>query len=369
MSTSIVLRGGDVLVDGRWTRADLCIVDGVIVDSAPADAEDVDVAGLLVAPGLVDLQCNGAVGIDLRTDPERLWELAAALPRFGVTAWLPTIVTSSPDVIERAQSALAAGPPNGWSGAVPLGLHLEGPFLSPNAAGAHPIDLLRPPSLGAIESWSRADGVALVTLAPELDGALDVVEALVARGVVVSIGHSQATAAQASAAVDAGATSVTHLFNAMSPLHHREPGVAGAAMSDGRLAVGLIADGIHVDPRVVGIAERALGERLILVSDAVALLGVDGIDFTHGVRLPDGTLAGSVLPLVQAVRNLVDFTGCSPERAVAAASGRPASVLSDPTRGTLSTGGRGDVTALDLDLDLHLTVVAGDIVHRRHRHD
>lgn len=365
MSASIVLRGGDVLVDDRWTRADLCVGDGLIADSAPADAREIDVTGLLVAPGLVDLQCNGAVGIDLRTEPERLWELASALPRFGTTAWLPTIVTSTPDVVARAQATLAAGPPDGWSGAMPLGLHLEGPFLSPSASGAHPIDLLRLPSLDAIASWTPAAGVAMVTIAPELDGALEVIEALAARGVVVSLGHSQATAAQVTAAADVGASAITHLFNAMSPLHHRQPGVAGTAMSDERLWVGLIADGIHVDPQVVGIAERVLGDRLVLVSDAVALLGLDDVDMTDGVRLPDGTLAGSVLPIVQAVRNLVAFTGCTPERGVAAASSRAAAVLGDSSRGTLVPGGRADLVVLDLDLDLHLTVVGGQIVHQR----
>lgn len=366
MSGSIRLVGGRVLSEQGWVDADVSIVDGVVA-GAPVDPEPtaLDCSGLLVAPGLVDVQCNGAVSVDLRASPERLWEVSADLPRWGVTAWLPTIVTSTPDVIARAQATLAAEPPPGWSGAMPLGLHLEGPFLSPSAAGAHPPDLLRAPDADEASAWSPDAGIRLVTLAPELAGALDVVETLRSNGVVVSIGHSQATAAQVDAAIAAGATSVTHLFNAMSPLHHREPGVAGSALQDDRLTVGLIADGVHVDPRVVRIAERALGDRLVLVSDAVALLGVDGHDPATGVRLPDGTLAGSVLPLVQAVANLVTWTGCTPERAVRAASSRPAALLGDTVRGRLTPGGAGDAVVLTPELDLVATVVAGEILHHR----
>lgn len=366
MSRSIRLVGARVLTEQGWSDTGVSIVDGLVVDDADgAGLPEFDCSGLLVAPGLIDIQCNGAAGIDLRSSPERLWEVATALPQWGVTSWLPTIVTSTPDVIARAQRALADGPPAGWSGATPLGLHLEGPFLSPDAAGAHPLDLLRAPDVAEATTWSPRSGVRLVTMAPELDGALDVIEALVGNDVVVSIGHSQATAAQVDAAIDAGATSVTHLFNAMSPLHHREPGVAGSALHDERLTAGLIADGVHVDPRVVAIAERALGGRLVLVSDAVALLGVDGFDPTTGVRLPDGTLAGSVLPLVRAVANLVAWSACTPERALRAASRRPATLLGESTTGRLAPGGAGDAVVLTQDLDIVATVLAGEIVHHR----
>lgn len=363
MTGSLAIRGGRVLLDGEWVDRDVVIESGRVIDAPGSDAPVLDATDRLVAPGLVDLQCNGAVGVDLRAEPERLWEMAASLCRWGVTAWLPTIVTSTPDVIARALETLLAGPPDGWRGATPIGLHLEGPFLSPDAAGAHPVDLLRPPSTDAVGAWAPARGVRLVTMAPELPGALPVVELLASRGVVVSIGHSQASAADVEAAIEVGAGAVTHLFNAMSPLHHREPGVAGAALSDTRLTVGLIADGIHVDRRVVALAERTLGDRLVLVSDAVALLGVDGEDLGDGVRLRDGTLAGSVLPLMQAVRNLVEFSGCAPERAIAAASTAPAALLGDARRGTLRPGARGDAIVLDEDLGLVATVVAGEVVH------
>jgi N-acetylglucosamine-6-phosphate deacetylase len=337
-----------------------------------------------VVPGLVDLQCNGGWGIDLATEPERLWELAALLPRTGVTAWLPTIVTGPPALRRRALAALAAGPPPELAGtplATPLGLHLEGPFLAPERRGAHPPAWLRRaspdgPRVVEEEGWSRADGVALVTLAPECPGGLDLVRTLVDRGVVVSAGHSSATAAEAEAAIEAGVRWVTHLFNAMAPLHHRDPGLVGVALADDRLHVGLIADGLHVDPRVVRTAARALGDRLTLVTDAVAALGLPRGPVTlgatratsgpDGVRLPDGTLAGSALALDQAIRNLVSYgtvPSVHPERATGvprgggpvdgeAATGVPGGGGSlDPTAGTgvPPSGGPADPTAAALD--------------------
>ena len=199
----LTVRGGTALVDGAWTGVDVAARDGVLVRPSEVgpDAVDVEGDGLRAAAGYVDLQCNGGLGIDLAGEPERLWELGALLPRFGVTAWLPTIVTTPDGIVERAIEALAAGPPDGWRGAVPIGLHLEGPFLSSAKRGAHPEALLRPPTLEAIEGWSREAGVAVVTLAPDLPGAIEVIEALVQRGVVVSLGHTPATGAQATAAV------------------------------------------------------------------------------------------------------------------------------------------------------------------------
>ncbi len=373
--TDLVVRGGRALIDGALRSTDLASIDGVLAPASAVgpDPAVLDAGGLLVAPGYVDLQCNGGLGIDLASEPERLWELGAALPRYGVTAWLPTIVTTPEGVVDRALTALAEGPPDRWRGAVPLGLHLEGPFLSPEKRGAHPDALLRPPTLAAIEGWRRDGGVALVTLSPDLPGALEVIEALVARGVVVSLGHTPATAARASAAVDAGASWVTHLFNAMAPMHHREPGLAGVALADERVRVGLIPDGIHVHPLVVALAQRALGSRLTIVTDAVGALGMPpgrqalgGAEVTiddDGVRLADGTLAGSNLAMDQGVRNLVAYSGCPQEAALHAASTAPAAVLGDTVRGVLAPGARADLVLLTDDLHLVATVVAGAVVH------
>ena len=373
-----VVRGASVWRDGSWRAEDVTWRDGVLVEAGPLAGEAViDGDGLLAVPGFIDLQCNGAVGIDLASEPERLWELAAALPRWGVTAWLPTIVTTPPEIARRAMTVLTAGPPPGWTGAVPIGLHLEGPFLAPSKRGAHSEALLRGPALEAIDGWSSDAGISLVTLAPELDGALEVIEALTARGVIVSVGHSAASAAESAAAVDAGATWVTHLFNAMPALHHRAPGLTGVALTDERLHVGLIADGIHVDPTVVAIVQRTLGDRLTLVTDAVGVLGMPAgeqrlgrAEVTvgdDGVRLADGTLAGSNLSMDQAIRNLVRFTGCSREAAIAAATEAPARLLRDSQRGALRPGRRADLVLLTPQLEVVATVVGGQLAHEARR--
>jgi len=361
-----------VLLRGEWRSSDLSWL-GAWIGMQVADAEVLELEGFLVAPGYIDLQCNGGLGIDLASEPERLWELGSALPRFGVTAWLPTIVTTPEGVVERAIAALADGPPAGWAGAQPLGLHLEGPFLSSEKRGAHPDALLRTPTLEAIDGWTRDSGVAVVTIAPDLPMAIEVIEALVERGVVVSLGHTLATAEQATAAVDAGARWVTHLFNAMAPMHHRAPGLAGVALANDRLHVGLIPDGIHVDPLVLKAAQSALGDRLTIVTDAVAALGMPAgtqalgrtevhVDDT-GVRLADGTLAGSNLAMDQGVRNLVAFTDCDAATAVHAASTAPAALLGEADRGHLAPGARADVVVLTHDLHVASTYVGGELVH------
>jgi N-acetylglucosamine-6-phosphate deacetylase len=349
-----------------------------------------DARGLRVVPGFVDLQCNGGFGIDLSTEPERLWELAALLPRTGVTAWLPTIVSGPPSIRDRALATLRAGPGEGAPArpvATPLGLHFEGPLIDPERRGAHPAGLLRLPGDADVgwDAWTREAGVALVTLAPELPGALDVVHRLVDAGVTVSAGHSSATAAEAVLAVDAGVRWVTHLFNAMAPLHHREPGLAGVALTDDRVRAGLIADGVHVHPMAVALAARALGDRLTLVTDAVAALGqppgpvrlgpVEAVSDGTSVRLPDGTLAGSALPLDRVIRNLSAFTGSAftgsasdasgLAAAVRAASTAPAAALGLPDRGVVAPGAVADLVLLDEDGTVAATVIAGEVVYDR----
>jgi N-acetylglucosamine-6-phosphate deacetylase len=289
-------------------------------------------------PGLVDLQVNGAAGHDLTSDPDRLWDVAAALAAYGVVAFLPTVVTSEPSVPGRALEVLAAGPPAGWSGATPLGLHLEGPMLARDRKGAHPEEWLREPSLDLVDGWSREAGVAMVTLAPELPGALEVIATLVARGVVVSVGHTAATTLEVAAAVEAGASCVTHLGNAMPAMSAREPGPVGAALGSGDLVAGVIVDGHHLDPVFVRAAWAALGPgRFLSVSDTTTALGLpdgparlghrDVVVADGTVRLPDGTLAGSAASLRDCVQLLVEQTGCSVDDAVATATTTPLKLL------------------------------------------
>lgn len=356
----------------------LTVIDGRITDGAGADRTDgptvvIDADGLLVAPGFIDLQINGGHGLDLATEPESMWELARLLPRHGVTAFLPTIVSSAPAVTDRALTALAARPA-GHRGAEPLGLHFEGPMLNPDRVGAHDPANLVPADVEVVADWTRARGVALVTLAPELPQATNVIGRLAANGVTVAVGHTAATAAEATAAFDAAASLVTHLFNAMTPMAHRAPGLVGAALADDRVTVGLIVDGVHVDPMVVKVAWRAKGpERVVLVTDAVSAMGLDPGQYRLGsraittdvtsVRTDDGVLAGSVLAMDRAVMNTVEFVGCTLAEAVAAASTNPAALIGASDRGHLRPGAIADVLLLEPDATVAITICGGALAH------
>jgi N-acetylglucosamine-6-phosphate deacetylase len=278
--------------------------------------------------------------------------------------------------VDRASAAFLAGPPAGYLGATPLGWHVEGPFLSPARAGAHDPASLRAPDLGAVARWSPDSGVRIVTLAPELPGALEIVRALDDRGVVVSLGHTEATREQAAAAFDAGARFVTHLFNAMAKPRAADPvvmpGLAAAALADPRVTVGLIPDGLHVDPALVALVRRAVGAaRFVIVTDAIAALGMppgthrlasrDVIVDAISARLPGGVLAGSVLAMDQGVRNLAAFAGLEVDDALLAATATPARLLGLPARAALAPGGVGDVALFDTNLAPVLTVVGGRV--------
>jgi N-acetylglucosamine-6-phosphate deacetylase len=355
---------------------DVYAVGGVVVDGPGPSLPVLDARGLTVAAGYVDLQVNGGAGIDITSQPERLWEVAAALQRFGITAFLPTVVTAPPATRARALAALAAGPPPGWVGARPLGLHFEGPMIAPARAGAHSGEHIVPPGVEVIEGWSPGTGVAMVTLAPDMPGARPVIEELARRGVVVAAGHTDASAACARDAVDAGVRSVTHLFNAMAPMHHRDPGLAGAVLAGLPVAASMIVDGRHLDPDIVRIAWRALGDgRRLLVSDACAGLGAPPGRYRLGdvaitsdgatARTDGGGLAGTVCGLDECVRNTVAITGCGPEEAVAAATSAPAALLGDGAPGALRPGAAADLVLLDEDLHVVATVAAGVVAHRR----
>jgi N-acetylglucosamine-6-phosphate deacetylase len=375
---SLAVIGGRVLGPTGLAPADVVVEDGRIARIGPGarrptGVPTLDAGGAIVAPGYIDLQCNGGFGHDLTSDPGAIGAVAAALPAHGVTAFLPTIVSSPAAAVERALVALRDVPPD-HAGAVPLGLHLEGPMLSPDHPGTHLLAHLRSPSLDLVAGWSRAAGVRLVTMAPELPGALDVVRALVAAGVVVAAGHSGADTATADRAVDAGVTMATHLFNAMGGLHHRDPGLVGVALTDDRVVVGLILDGLHVHPRAVALTWAAKGPgRVALVTDATAALDVpwgphrlgdiDIVLGADGVRDAAGRLAGSALRMDDAVRNLRAATGCSVADAVGAASAVPAGVLGDRARGVVAVGARGDLVVLDDDLHVVATVIGGRVLY------
>lgn len=347
---------------------------GPAVDAPPAKgAARIDAAGGWLVPGFIDLQLNGAFGADFTADPTSIWRVADRLPRYGVTGFLPTLVTSPLEQIAVARQIVVSGPPAGFRGAAVLGLHIEGPFLNPHKKGAHNPAYLRPPDPMLVADWSPATGVRFVTLAPELPAGLETIRRLTAQGVVVSAGHSLATYAQAEEAFAAGLRYGTHLFNAMPPLLHREPGLVGALLAAADRVVGLIADGIHVHPGLIRIVWAAKGPAgLSLVSDAMAALGMapgryrlndlEVIVSEKEARLADGTLAGSVLSLDQAVRNLIAFTGCSLAEALATVTTTPADLLGiGHERGRIRPGLIADLVLLDADLRVAATIVRGEL--------
>jgi len=345
----------------------------VRVREGQARRADVRIPGIL-APGLIDLQINGAAGVDFATC-ERAEDLAPVrrfLLATGVTAYLPTLISSP---LPQLHTALRRWALFAHAGGGPriLGAHVEGPYLNPSYAGAHHPDLLRPPDPTELAALlDSAPGlVRLLTLAPELPGAASLIELAVRRKVAVAAGHSSATFVEAQAAFGAGVRMVTHVFNAMRPMHHREPGIAGAALVDRRVVCGLIADLVHVHPSVILMVASLKGSsRVALVTDAVAPAGggPDGalagrpLAVTDAPRLADGTLAGSLGTLDQAIRNVVSL-GIAPRDAVLMASAVPASVIRRRDLGRIAPGARADLVAFDRRLKVRAVYVDGREVY------
>ncbi len=344
-----------------------------------AGAPVLHAAGAIAAPGFVDLHIHGAAGAMFEQgDPEAAGKICGALPAFGVTGILATVATLPPMELRRAVESIAVASRR-TTGARILGIHLEGPFLNPARAGAQRREWMRALSLGEFEDLQEACGglIRLVTLAPELDGALALVRELRARGVTVAMGHSDATAEQALLGIEAGATHVTHLFNAMRGLHHREPGLVGVALTDERVSVELICDGVHVAPRAVALALRCKSARRVaLVSDAVGALGLaDGEFDMFGLRCairdgavrlhPEGTLAGSCLRLDRAVQNVRSWVGgiALPDL-LRAASSTPAAVLGALPH-ELVEGASADLVLLDGNLQVVATICRGALAWAR----
>ncbi len=323
-------------------------MDKIIKRVPLKDLELLDAQSDRLSLGGVDLQINGALGTAF---PELNAENACFLQKIcdylwdgGVDGFLPTVVTTSVENIHCSLGVVADFMQNQTSGAKVLGVHLEGPFLNPQKRGAHPIEYLLPLSLGEVKRvlGDFTEIVKVITLAPELDSHNEVIPYLRQQGIAVSLGHSQATAEQAQTAFDMGATMVTHAFNAMPPLHHRQPGLLAAAITNKNVMCGFIADGKHVSPMMIDLLLRASDytKGLFLVSDALAPLGLpDGIypwdsreiTVSDGTaRLADGTLSGTTLPLLAGVQNLVKWGMCNVETAIAIATTAPRKAIGLP---------------------------------------
>lgn len=372
-SDRCVYVNGRVMRDHQLCSGDLWVAGGKIVAPQPQADRVVDVGGLILAPGYIDLQINGAFGIDFTSEPQRVNEVALRLPEQGVTAFLPTLV-SSPRERYRLLLQQLMESASSSQGAAVLGVHLEGPFLNPQYHGAHEAACVVDSFPASIEGfYGSLQGVRMVTLAPELPGAFEAIAELKRHGIVVSLGHSGASYRDTASALEAGAQGITHLFNAMTPLHQREPGMAVASLLHRESFYSLIVDGRHLHPAMVNLAWRCHPEGLVLITDAMAALGLDAGIYRLGPleveRKGDeamvvGTtlLAGSVLSMDQAVRNFKKFTGCSVVEAIEAATAHPAWLLGLTTRGTLEVGAEADFLLLDDDLRVQQTFIAGQMV-------
>jgi N-acetylglucosamine-6-phosphate deacetylase len=355
---------GAALVDGRHVDGDVGIADGVV---SAVGLHHAGGAGLAV-PGFVDPHINGFAGVDfLAADADGYARAGEALAATGVVAYQPTFISSPLDRYADALAQVAAvgdGP-----GPRPVGVHLEGPFISEHWVGAHDSRHLRAPDLAIAARLCDSGPVTTVTLAPELPGALELIERLTARGVVVSCGHSDADAATAHAAFDRGARAVTHIHNAHRRWAPRDPGLAGVALVREAVTVQAIVDRVHLAPETVLGACRLAGERFCLVSDSIEATGLGPGRYRLGerevivedgrARLVDGRLAGAVLTMDQAVRNLVSL-GVDPPAAVRAATETPARLLGRPDLGRLTVGAPAHVAVLDDSLRVMRTVVGGE---------
>lgn len=353
---------GAALIRGELVPGDISVEDGQLVEVGLAGGSH----GLIAIPGLVDIQNNGFGGVDfLRASTEDYRTAGEALLLTGVTAYQPTFITASEEAHIEGLRAL----PSGRVGPRVIGVHLEGPFLSPERPGMHPVEFLRAPDLALLDRLLDAGQVTEMTLAPELPGADALIRRLRERGVAVSAGHTNATAEEADRGFDLGIAGLTHVFNAMRPLRSRDPGVAGAALTRPDVIVKMIVDGHHLARETVQVVWACAAGRVALITDAMAGAGVGGGTFRLGdvaveveegavPMLENGTIAGSVLTMIDAVRNL-HALGVPFEQAVGAATEVPARLLGLDDVGVLLPGGPADIVVLDDRLEIQTVLCAG----------
>ncbi len=348
--TRIRIEGGRGAEGGPITVG---VVDGIQARVDHLEGHVIDASGLTVVAGFIDLQINGAFGSDFTEDPSSIWRVGALLPRTGVTSFFPTIITAPHERVEAAIAAMAMRP-EAYVGAEPMGLHIEGPHLAGTRRGAHPEHLLTAPSHTRLEPHPS---IAIITIAPELRGALEMIRRFTATGTIVSIGHSAATTDQAREALEAGATMGTHLLNAMPPITARDPGIAGVLLTDPRTYFSMIVDGHHHDPATIELAWNAAADRFVLITDAIAAAGmpdgeyhIGGVPVTANggaVRKHDGTLAGAATTMDRAVDILAGVVSSPVSEVLRAATVNPASAVRRRDLGRIREGARADIAILD----------------------
>lgn len=364
---------GDILLeDGKISR---------VAEKIDAQADvhiDATDKNWTAFPGFIDVHIHGAAGHDaMDATPAALNGVAGALPKEGTTSFLATTMTQSDEAISAAVKNIRDFQTQDGQAEM-LGVHLEGPFISDKRAGAQPIEHIVEPSYPLFRKWQKLSGgqIRLVTLAPETTNGLTFIKSLTEDGVIASIGHSDGTLEEVQAAVRSGASHVTHLYNQMSPFHHRNPGVVGAALTETGLTVEVIADFIHSHPTSVELAFRQKGaERLILITDAMRAkglapgvydLGGQDVQVTRkDARLADGTLAGSILTMDTAIRNIQSITGCSLNELVAMTSANAAKELGLASKGKLQAGTDADIAILDDSFTVQLTICRGTIAYTK----
>jgi N-acetylglucosamine-6-phosphate deacetylase len=366
----------------------LLVEDHTIVEASsraarqvPEGIQVVDFDDAILAPGFIDIHIHGGAGHDLMVaDPAGRSAVEQLLLKHGVTSYFPTTVTAPLDqtwsALDRLADAIESALRDDGSRrerAQPLGIHLEGPFLSHARRGVHPPENLLSPTLPMFDRfWQAARGhIRVMTIAPELDGAREVIAEAARRGVCVSLGHSDGDLSSARAAVAAGARHATHTFNAMRPLDHRAPGILGEVLTDSRLSADIIVDGIHLDPAIVELFLKAKGpDAAVLITDAISAtgmpegryrLGTFEVEVKNGCCLLDGKLAGSVLTMDRAVRNVMQFAHWDLQQALRLATLNPARVVGLANRGQLQAGAQADFVVLSPSGEVRSTIIRGEV--------
>lgn len=384
-----ILRNGQILKEDLWVRNGKVIdPEKIFYDEKIEPDFEIDCRGALISPGYIDLQVNGGFGIDFSHNIDNVEEgvsiVAKKLLEHGVTSFCPTVVTSPKETYRKVLPKIKKTN-GGKSGAAILGVHVEGPFISPCKKGAHEEICIRNFDEGfksVIDTYDDLKNICCITLAPEIPNALPVIEELRKRNIIISVGHSVANLKEGEDAVKHGATFITHLFNAMLPFHHRDPGLVGLLTSDQIppekiVYYGIIADGVHTHPAALRIAHRTHPKGLVLVTDAISALGLkEGIHQLGQLEIEvrnsrayiagTDTLCGSIANMSECVRFFKEATGCTIMEALEAATLHPARTLEiDSRKGVLNFGAEADFIFLNEKLEVLSTWIAGDCVYER----